>query len=287
MNPLRSIPRIGLIHLMATLGFSVLQLAAQGIPEPDLIMYGAVRIREGNIRLTVGTLRWEFQSATRTVMVSTPLTNINDQFSYLLRVPCETEIGTFIASSNVIRLLSAPTTYDRSRVAVITDRTNQAALISPAQAVLSLASQDRGHIERVDLEISIPCLDSDGNGLPDCWEQAFFGRIGVDPNADPDQDGMSNLAEYLAGTDPSDPDSLFKFISIEPASTNGPISTNGVIITWSSTTNKLYSLQRSFDLLTGFADIKTNIAATPTTNSYQDTTATGIGPYFYRLKLDR
>jgi len=44
--------------------------------------------------------------------------------------------------------------------------------------------------------------DSDGNGLPDIWEQIYFGRIGVDPNADPDGDGLSNLQEYKFHTNP-------------------------------------------------------------------------------------
>ncbi len=47
--------------------------------------------------------------------------------------------------------------------------------------------------------------DSDGNGLPDPWEEAFFGRIGVSPEEDPDGDGMSNWEEYLYGTDPTTP----------------------------------------------------------------------------------
>lgn len=46
-------------------------------------------------------------------------------------------------------------------------------------------------------------LDLDGNGLPDDWEMQHFGRTGVDPNADSDGDGFSNLAEYEAGTDPN------------------------------------------------------------------------------------
>ena len=46
--------------------------------------------------------------------------------------------------------------------------------------------------------------DSDNNGLTDAWERQHFGSIGVLPNADPDGDGMSNLQEYLAGTDPNE-----------------------------------------------------------------------------------
>ena len=47
-------------------------------------------------------------------------------------------------------------------------------------------------------------VDTDGNGLPDWWELEYFGHLtGTDPNADPDHDGMSNLAEWIAGTNPT------------------------------------------------------------------------------------
>ena len=45
--------------------------------------------------------------------------------------------------------------------------------------------------------------DSDCNGLPDNWEMQHFGRIGVDPDDDPDSDGLSNRREYQVGTPPT------------------------------------------------------------------------------------
>src|SRR5262249_45599170 len=56
--------------------------------------------------------------------------------------------------------------------------------------------------------------DSDGDGLPDAWETTYFNDpSSADPDADPDGDGMSNRAEYLAGTDPTDPSS---YLRIDP-----------------------------------------------------------------------
>ncbi len=46
--------------------------------------------------------------------------------------------------------------------------------------------------------------DSDGNGLSDDWEITHFGQIGVDPAADPDGDGLTNLQEYQDSTNPLD-----------------------------------------------------------------------------------
>jgi hypothetical protein len=52
--------------------------------------------------------------------------------------------------------------------------------------------------------------DTTGNGLPDVWELENFGTVGVDPQADPDGDGTSNLMEFLAGTDPNNSSSAFR-----------------------------------------------------------------------------
>jgi hypothetical protein len=43
---------------------------------------------------------------------------------------------------------------------------------------------------------------SDGTGMSDGWEIFYFGTIGVNPNADPDGDGLTNYQEYMGGTNP-------------------------------------------------------------------------------------
>jgi hypothetical protein len=58
-----------------------------------------------------------------------------------------------------------------------------------------------------------PGIDTDGNGLADAFEQINFGHLGVDPNADPDADGLTNLQEYQMGLDPNFPNERLLNIS--------------------------------------------------------------------------
>ncbi len=46
--------------------------------------------------------------------------------------------------------------------------------------------------------------DLNGDGLPDSWEQQYFGSNAVSPTADFDGDGSTNLQEYQNNTDPTD-----------------------------------------------------------------------------------
>lgn len=249
-------------------------LLGGGLPEPDLVLYGTIRDVSGglNVRLTAGHLTWTFQPAggSKAITVAATLTNINDQFSYVLRVPCEKQIPGFAAAEGKLTLGNA---YDRSQVTV---DTRPATMVLSSQANLALALTDRGRIERVDLQISIG-----GTGLlPDNWQIQYFGRTGIDPFADPDGDGMDNLGEFRSGTNPQNDKSVFE-IGIAENAAGGPR------LSWSSVAGINYILSRSQNLHTGFQDLAVNVAATPPVNNYQDGTATGAGPYFYRVMIQQ
>lgn len=83
----------------------------------------------------------------------------------------------------------------------------------------------------------------DTNGLPIAWELTYFGQTGLNPAADPTGKGMTLLEDYLAGTDPTNADSVF-LITDETFSTGG---TNAEL-TWDSVPTRFYSIQDTPDL---------------------------------------
>ncbi len=118
----------------------------------------------------------------------------------------------------------------------------------------------------------LPSTDSDDDGLPDWWEQAYFGGTGQDADDDPDGDGASNLDEFLAATHPADPDSVFN------------MSMDGNTVSWSSEYGRTYTLQQSTNLVTGqWTGVATNQAPTPPLNSVS-TAPDGPPVRFYRIE---
>ncbi|HUA37842.1 MAG TPA: S8 family serine peptidase [Candidatus Sulfopaludibacter sp.] len=132
---------------------------------------------------------------------------------------------------------------------------------------------------RLDLQRMV---DTDGNGLPDWWELQYFGHLtGTNPNADPDHDGMNNLEEWIAGTNPTNAASVLRANVVSN-------SASGVVVSWSSVAGKTYWLARSTNLATGFSTISTNIAATAPTNISTDTAVLpGNTPRFYRVGVEQ
>ena len=126
-------------------------------------------------------------------------------------------------------------------------------------------------------------VDTDANGLPDWWELQYFGHLtGTDPNADPDQDGMSNLEEWLAGTNPTNASSCLRLVAL-PSN-----NTNAFVVSWPSVAGKYYWLECATNLLTGFNSVvQTNIAATAPTNTATDTTILPGNARFYRVGVEQ
>lgn len=109
--------------------------------------------------------------------------------------------------------------------------------------------------ERVRLDLNLG-LDSDGDGLPDIWEQWQLYQAGhgpddegnwqlglIDKNGDLDHDGSSNWLEYLAGTFAGDASERFELQIKEKTAGN-------VRFSFYAITGKTYTIETSTDLKT-------------------------------------
>ena len=124
----------------------------------------------------------------------------------------------------------------------------------------------------------------DTNGLPVAWELTYFGHAGVDPNADPDVDGLSNSREYLAGTDPNDANSVLR-ITAESLSPGGTSAS----LTWNSVPTRYYYILKTTGLVSpvwtdsGFGLVTPSVGSS-TMVTFNDTNAPGR---FYRVEAVR
>jgi len=91
-----------------------------------------------------------------------------------------------------------------------------------------------------------PPMDSDADGMPDEYEQQYFGSpTGGDPAGDSDGDGETNLEEYRARTNPLDARSVFR---ISQTRREG----NDFVIVFPAVAYKGYRVDASANLADGF-----------------------------------
>lgn len=86
--------------------------------------------------------------------------------------------------------------------------------------------------------------DSDADGIPDWWMLKYFGHATGQSNDlsrasdDADGDGLSNLQEYLAGTDPTNFNSVLT-LQVSPVT----VASNTMSLTWPAVPGKSYQVQ--------------------------------------------
>ena len=119
-----------------------------------------------------------------------------------------------------------------------------------------------------------------------CWLEQFYPCPGpvYGEGDDPDNDGLTNFEEYIAGTNPADVNSKFKTTNIQRTGTSN-------LVAWVGTTNSgvftEYSVYRSTNMLnpSGWVLVASNLARSASgTNYWYDTTPPGTNA-FYRPAL--
>ena len=123
-------------------------------------------------------------------------------------------------------------------------------------------------------------VDTDGDGMPDDWEQQYFGTTtGASASGDSDGDGYSNYAEFVAGTNPLDPIDRPGLIN---SSYDGTTFTG----TFRSVPLKRYQAEYTDDLLSGSWTFLGNIrAADSAALIISDTPGFAFPKRFYRLRI--
>jgi len=124
------------------------------------------------------------------------------------------------------------------------------------------------------------------------WQTQFFNCTNcpqADAAADPDGDGLNNMAEFLAGSDPTNSGSALRIISVSPQN-------NDIVVTWQTTGGHTNAVQASVGdgnggYGTNFADVSApphiivSGAGDTVTNYVDSGAATNTPARFYRIRL--
>lgn len=120
--------------------------------------------------------------------------------------------------------------------------------------------------------------DSDGDGMPDVWENKhqLDPTKAADAGDDGDRDGRNNGEEYIAGTDPTNRASVFQCLEISPA--NFP--TPGRMLRWTGVTGRVYSVEGRTNLLVNWTKLAADL---PPAGAWTDTVHALDQQMYYRL----
>ena len=120
-------------------------------------------------------------------------------------------------------------------------------------------------------------VDQDSDGLPDDWEiEHFGGTTGQGSGDDFDNDGIDNRSEWISGTNPSDPNSVFA-----ASVSTDQVSVDGFVVEWLSVEDRVYSVLWRGSL-TNTCDVLQDGIEYPQ-NSYTDTVHKAESAGFYQI----
>lgn len=176
-------------------------------PAPPFVIYGTVRDEMGNPLILQGATVI-FETPSSAPITASVFPGLEPGVNYRMTVPMDSGVTVDKYRSNMANA-GAPFLL-RVRIG----QTDYLPIeMSGDFATLGEPAQSR----RLDLTLG---EDRDGDGLPDAWERALAaasqGALGeIDPNGDSDNDGLTNLEEYLAGTFAYDANNGFSMKIVE------------------------------------------------------------------------
>lgn len=183
------------------------------IPEPDTVIYGHLyhRFNQPLCPNVAGEISVLANIGDITLAKAEVLPGTN---YFLLRVPMddgkEPRLPNTAKAGDTLRLLISNSVSE---------------VVFDTGAMYQLTNE-RGQVVPLDLavdaNVSGIAPDSNNDGIPDYWA-VYYGFNPTDTIAtlDTDGDGFSNYAEFVVGTDPTDPNSKFTVaVALEPNSPN-------------------------------------------------------------------
>lgn len=267
--PLSHFPTFILQSLVAVLLLAAFAPTRAEIPEPDNVLYGSIAI--ANVAIT----------ASRTDVVVEARRQTNGPVVASYRMGSNPQVGNFYSLRLKLESLAPvfdPTASETGAKVVL--------VVSDASGVRAQASYmigERGQFERLDFGTAV--TDSDGDGLPDAWEAHHFANLSQNASS-LNANGLTALQNFVAGTNPNDPNSAFKLnialngsqktVSFIALRAEGP-GYDGLTRVYSLETNPTLA-GSSWAGVTGFTDIAGNNQNV----AYQTVAST---PAFFRGKI--
>ena len=267
-----------------------------GVPEPGLVIWGAV-VNQTNTTeaLQIESAEWSVTDGVKTAMFDSstrPAVRIfekNNEFFYVMEVPFDTrrmgnvtlEDPATVGLDSFELKSSTPPTYvltpTINGVLANLHKVNGAPSGGASLPVPGFSSFTRGRVIRVDLSIIPPTQSYES------WAAENFG----DPNApqaqpgfDADGDGMSNEKEYMAGTDPNDPDSALRVLTLSFNEDH-----TRATMEWKSVTDKQYVIEFAADVTGPWTELGTPVDGSESVTSTSFDLLTEDPNYFYRVRL--
>ncbi len=230
---------------MKTLFYTILVSLLMGVivqafpPAPYYTLYGSVRDQVGQTLTAEGAVLILLKGGEE--IGRTPISNLQLDQNYELNIRIDANrSGTTIYSEKALAA--------QGLFSLVVEMNGS--LFYPIEVAGNLTAGKGGERVRLDLNLG---EDSDGDGLPDIWEQWQLYQAGyypdgngnypihlIDRNGDLDGDGMSNYQEYLAGTFAGDATEKFDLAIKAKTATHAELEFYAI-------TGKTYTIERSTD----------------------------------------
>ena len=178
------------------------------------------------------------------------------------------------------------TTVSSNASGTVSFNASLATAIPAGYIIAATATDSVGNTSGFSAVRTVSLTDSDGDGIPDAWLNFRFGhntgQAGDKSRAgdDADGDGLTNLQEYRAGTDPRSATSALRISALDNISA-------GFRVSFPSVTGKTYRLDYRDDLVTGnWATLVDQVFGSGGTLQISDPSAIGLAKRFYRIVIE-